>query len=97
MWLSRVSYRALRLTFTDYYQQKTYSAGWGFSETHTLVYRLVPFHGLVALACGYVVAVKQFHPDSVAFPPPAPPTFRVKVRKGSSNCDCLKIYMYILS
>ena len=41
---------------------------------------LVPFHGLVALACGYVVAVKQFHPDSVAFLPPAPPTLRVKVR-----------------
>lgn len=39
---------------------------------------LVPFHGLVALACGYVVAVKQFHPDSVAFLPPAPPTLRVK-------------------
>ena len=25
------------------------------------------------------MAVKQFHPDSVAFPPPAPPTLRVKV------------------
>ena len=41
--------------------------------------RFVPYHGLIALACGYVVAVKQFHPDSVAFPPPAPPTLRVKV------------------
>ena len=36
----------------------------------------------MALACGYVVAVKQFHPDSVAFPPPAPPTLRVKVATG---------------
>ena len=44
-----------------------------------LLTRFVPFHGLVSLACGYVVAVKQFHPDSVAFPPPAPPTLRVKV------------------
>ena len=41
--------------------------------------RFVPYHGFIALACGYVVAVKQFHPDSVAFPPPAPPTLRVKV------------------
>ena len=41
--------------------------------------RFVSYHGLVPLACGYVVAVKQFHPDSVAFPPPAPPTLRVKV------------------
>ena len=29
-----------------------------------------------------MVAVKQFHPDSVAFPPPAPPTLRVKVATG---------------
>ncbi|XP_064395624.1 transmembrane protein 115-like [Halichondria panicea] len=49
-----------------------------YSVTYSYDYMLVPFHGLVALACGYVVAVKQFHPDSVAFPPPAPPTFRVK-------------------
>lgn len=42
-------------------------------------HRVVPYHGMVALACGYAVAVKQFHPDSVAFPPPAPPTLRVKV------------------
>ena len=51
------------------------------------VYRFVPYHGMVALACGYVVAVKQFHPDSVAFPPPAPPTLRVKVEKYLSETD----------
>ena len=48
---------------------------------------MVPFHGMVALACGYVVAVKQFHPDSVAFPPPAPPTLRVKVHEVVNVCE----------
>ncbi len=52
------------------------------THTHTHTPRVVPYHGMVALACGYVVAVKQFHPDSVAFPPPAPPTLRVKVYTG---------------
>ena len=45
------------------------------------MFRLSPFHGLSALLCGYIVAVKQLHPDSVPLPPPAPPTLRVKVIK----------------
>ena len=44
---------------------------------------------MVALACGYVVAVKQFHPDSVAFPPPAPPTLRVKVIEVACTVQCM--------
>ncbi|KAL5484584.1 hypothetical protein EMCRGX_G021110 [Ephydatia muelleri] len=36
------------------------------------------FHGLVGLVCGYIVAVKQFYPDSTLSPPPVPPTLRVK-------------------
>ena len=42
--------------------------------------RFLKIHGFIGLVCGYLVAVKQAHPDSVAFPPPAPPTLRVKVR-----------------
>ena len=41
--------------------------------------RFVSYHGMIGLVCGYVVAVKQYHPDSVPFPPPTPPTLRVKV------------------
>ena len=43
------------------------------------VCRFVCYHGMIGLVCGYVVAVKQLHPDSVPFPPPTPPTLRVKV------------------
>lgn len=45
--------------------------------------RFVSYHGMIGLVCGYVVAVKQYHPDSVPFPPPTPPTLRVKV-----SCHC---------
>ena len=58
---------------------------------------MVPFHGMVALACGYVVAVKQFHPDSVAFPPPAPPTLRVKVHEVMNICVNAIIFKDIIT
>lgn len=45
------------------------------------VCRFVSYHGMIGLVCGYIVAVKQYHPDSVPFPPPTPPTLRVKVRE----------------
>lgn len=45
-----------------------------------ILFRFSPFHGLAAIVCGYIVAVKQLHPDSVPLPPPAPPTLRVKVQ-----------------
>ena len=45
-----------------------------------ILYRFAHLHGFIGLVCGYLVAVKQAHPDSVAFPPPAPPTLRVMVR-----------------
>ena len=52
---------------------------------------------MVALACGYVVAVKQFHPDSVPFPPPAPPTLRVKVQQCTCTvCTYLIHYQVVL-
>ena len=48
------------------------------------------FHGLVGLVCGYIVAVKQFYPDSTLSPPPVPPTLRVKVL-----CVCVFVFVCV--
>lgn len=70
-----------------------------YAVTQSFDCLLVPFHGMVALACGYVVSVKQFHPDSVTFPPPAPPTLRVKhlpllIILFSTLLACLHVLSY---
>ena len=49
------------------------------SNTITLPFRFAHIHGFIGLLCGYLVALKQAYPDSVAFPPPAPPTLRILV------------------
>jgi hypothetical protein len=49
-----------------------------YALSQSVSFLFVYYHGMIGLVCGYVVAVKQYHPDSVPFPPPTPPTLRVK-------------------
>ncbi|CAI8048888.1 Transmembrane protein 115 [Geodia barretti] len=49
-----------------------------YALSQSVSFLFVSYHGMIGLVCGYVVAVKQYHPDSVPFPPPTPPTLRVK-------------------